>query len=250
MPDASQSYIREIAVKPDSPNQAVFGGFDQKLNFVDLSRPDAPYIQRLNLQGVIGNVKWAPFHNASYTSCGLDDGKFFIFDTRSKIKDAAFFVDTRKEDLYTHERYNEFGVLLGYGDGEFKHIDMRIANKVSVLTALLSNNQAQMHDAHLCVIACVCCLSCSIHHVQDPFVEAIGAIEFNAEAQAFVVSGYTDFTVWKVDGSNPHVHSHSVSGTGQKHADGYSCTAVWYDAKTVLSSDNVGGVSLFLQDFE
>jgi len=69
--------------------------------------------------------------SASYASCGLDEGKFYLFDTRSKITEAAFYIDTRKEDLFTHERYSDFGVLLGYGDGEMKHLDMRQPNKVS-----------------------------------------------------------------------------------------------------------------------
>jgi hypothetical protein len=32
----------------------------------------------------------------------------------------------------------------------------------------------------------------SLHIVQDPYVEAIGGIEYNDESQAFVVSGYTE----------------------------------------------------------
>jgi len=65
-------------------------------------------------------------------SCGLDDGKFYLFDARDKITSTAFYIDTRTEDLFTHERYNDFMVLLGYGSGEIKHIDMRQARTVSV----------------------------------------------------------------------------------------------------------------------
>lgn len=132
MKDVCKSYIREIAVQPQTVNKVVLGGFDQKLNFLDLNRPDVLFTQRLDMQGIIGSVKWAPFHGGAYASTALDDGKFYLFDARLKIKEASFFFDSRKEDMYTHERYNEFGVLLGYGDGEFKHIDMRKANKVSV----------------------------------------------------------------------------------------------------------------------
>lgn len=35
------------------------------------------------------------------------------------------------------------------------------------------------------------CLS-SLHTEQDPFVDAIGNIEYNVESDAFVVSGYTE----------------------------------------------------------
>jgi len=217
--DVCQSYIREIAVQPGTINSVALGGFDQKLNFLDLNRPDAVFTQRLDMQGIIGSVKWAPFHGGSYVSCALDDGKFYLFDARVKIKEASFFFDSRKEDMYTHERYNEFGVLLGYGDGEMKHIDMRKANKV-------------------------------LHTVQDPYVEAIGNIAFSAEAQAFVVSGFTDFNVWKANGLEAKIHSHADLSNAPRRGDGYACSAVWFDSQTVLTSDNTGTVGLFIQDFE
>lgn len=65
-------------------------------------------------------------------SCCLDEGKFYMFDTRDRITQAAFFLNVKKDDLFTHERYNDFNVMLGFGDGTIKHIDMRQANKVSV----------------------------------------------------------------------------------------------------------------------
>lgn len=65
MKDASGSYIREIAVQPGSANNIVVGGFDQKLNFLDLNKPDHPYVQRLDLQSVIGSIKWSPFNGSS-----------------------------------------------------------------------------------------------------------------------------------------------------------------------------------------
>lgn len=62
MKDACTSYIREIAVQPETANNVVIGGFDQTLNFLDLNRPDNPYVQRLDMESVIGSIKWAPFH--------------------------------------------------------------------------------------------------------------------------------------------------------------------------------------------
>jgi len=219
MKDACGSYIREIGVKPGSANNIVLGGFDQKLNFLDLNRPDNPYVQRLDMQSVIGSVKWAPFQNNAYVSCGLDEGKFYLFDARQRISAAAFYMDSKKEDMFTHERYNDFNLLLGYGDGEFKHVDMRQANKV-------------------------------LATVQDPYVEAVGGIEFNQESHAFVISGYTDFSVWKVRNGEMAIHSHSKSGSEALKGKGYYTSATWYDATTVLSSDNSGGVGLFIQDWE
>jgi len=68
MKDAGASYIREVAVQPGTANNIAMGGFDQKLNILDLNRPDAPYIQRMDMQGVIGSVKWAPFHGRQWES--------------------------------------------------------------------------------------------------------------------------------------------------------------------------------------
>ncbi len=59
----------------------------------------------------------------------------YLFDARTNMTESAFFQDTRKEDLYTHERYNEYGVLLGFGDGEIRHIDMRNPDQTSVRSA-------------------------------------------------------------------------------------------------------------------
>jgi hypothetical protein len=59
----SDSYIREIAVKPSSASEVAIGGFDNKLNFLDLNRPDSPYVQRIDLHSVIGSVKWATFQS-------------------------------------------------------------------------------------------------------------------------------------------------------------------------------------------
>jgi hypothetical protein len=67
MKDAAGSYIREIAVQPGVAHNVVIGGFDHKLNFLDLNRPDNPYVQRLDMQAVIGSVKWAPFNASQLT---------------------------------------------------------------------------------------------------------------------------------------------------------------------------------------
>lgn len=61
-----------------------------------------------------------------------DEGKFFLFDVRTAIKKAAYYQHTRTLDLFCHERYNEYNVLFGYGDGSIKHIDMRKPDQMSV----------------------------------------------------------------------------------------------------------------------
>lgn len=219
MKSASSSYIREIAINPQAANQVSIGGFDNILSILDLNRPDSPYVQRLDMQSVIGSVKWSPFNQSTYISCCLDEGKFFMFDTRQPINQSAFFSDLRKEDLFTHERYNDYNLLLGFGDGQFKHVDMRQPKA-------------------------------PLHSVQDPYVEAIGGIEYNAQANAFVLSGYSDFSVWKEHNGEMKIWSHSKNSDDILNPKGWACSAAWYDATTVVSSDSVGAVGLYLQDFD
>ncbi len=60
----------------------------------------------------------------------------FLFDSRTPMTQPGFYRDTHKEDLYTHERYNGFHVLLGFGDGEIHHIDMRRPDETSAHSVL------------------------------------------------------------------------------------------------------------------
>jgi hypothetical protein len=70
------------------------------------------------------------FYVDVYVSACMDEGKYYLFDARTKITEAVYYMDCKKEDLYTHERYNDFNVLLGFGDGEVRHIDMRSTKEV------------------------------------------------------------------------------------------------------------------------
>jgi hypothetical protein len=69
--NASDSYIREIAVQPHSPSSVAVGGFDRKLTLLDLNRPDSPFVQRLDMEGVIGSVKWAPAQQSQWVGACL-----------------------------------------------------------------------------------------------------------------------------------------------------------------------------------
>lgn len=218
MTQASNSYIREMAINPLSANKVAIGGFDGKLNFLDLSRPDCPYVERLDMQSSISSAKWSSSYQDSCVSCCLDEGKFYLFDTRTSARESAYFLDLQKQDLFTHERYNDTCVLLGFGDGHFKHIDMRAKQPL-------------------------------LHEEQDPYVEAIGNIEFNTMANAFVISGYTDVSVWKLNNGEMKIWSHAEVGEEPRRGKGWACSAAWYDSTTIVSGDNAGGVNMFLQDF-
>ena len=66
MKDVCRSYIREVAVHPDCTSQVALGGFDHQLSLLDLNRPDTPFVQRLNMQGVISSVKWSPLFTSTW----------------------------------------------------------------------------------------------------------------------------------------------------------------------------------------
>ena len=55
-----------------------------------------------------------------------------MFDTRTEMQSAAVLTETSKADLFTHARYTDHHLLLGYGDGEIKQLDMRKPTEMSV----------------------------------------------------------------------------------------------------------------------
>jgi len=71
-------------------------------------------------------------------SCTTDDGQYAMFDTRAEMVAPAVQADTDKADLFTHARYSDHHLLLGYGDGEMKQLDMRKPAEMSdnISTAL------------------------------------------------------------------------------------------------------------------
>lgn len=169
---------------------------------------------------VVGSVKWPLLNQGCCVSCTLDDGHFMLFDIRQKIEKPTFQADLAKQELYTHERYTDYHVLLGFGDGEMQHLDMRVNTKI-------------------------------LHRVQDPYVDGIGHIEFNSHSNAFVVSGLTDFTVWKqVNGeSKVWSHMHATPDTFLQGGSSFTTFASFVDDKTIVVSTSSGHVSLYGQQW-
>ena len=56
-----------------------------------------------------------------------------MFDTRTEMKNAALLTDTAKVDLFTHARYTDHHLLLGYGDGDMRQLDMRKPGETSTI---------------------------------------------------------------------------------------------------------------------
>lgn len=216
---ASSSYIREVAICPESSSRVAYGGYDCSVTVTDLHRPSDRLLQ-FSVPSVVGSIKWAPFLSGTHLSCTLDDGKFYLFDARQPSAEApAVIADVQHRDLFCHERYDDFNVLLGFGDGQIKQLDVRQPQSV-------------------------------LHTVQDPYVDAIGGIEYNPASGAFAVSGYTDVSVYRLHGHEMKVWSHGSLGNGFLRGKGWSCAAAWYNDTTVVVSDSNGSVQFLLQDFD
>ena len=86
------------------------------------------------------------------------------------------------QDLLTHCRLSDHLVLLGYGDGEMKQLDMR------------KPLQWYHHHTFAPLIRCHSQLTLvsSVSSVVDPCVEGIGNIEWNQRSSLLIVSGYTE----------------------------------------------------------
>jgi WD40 repeat protein len=218
--DIHSQPVRELAVNQIHPSQFASGGFDATLAITDLNgKPQR--LHSVALGSVVSSVKWPLLNQSCCVSCTLDEGHFMLFDIRQKIEKPTFQADLAKQELYAHERYSDYHVLLGFGDGEMQHLDMRVSSKI-------------------------------LHRVKDPYVEGIGHIEFNSHSNAFVVSGFTDSTVWKqMSGGEAKVWSHMESTPNRVLQEAsFTTFASFVDDKTIVVSSSAGGVGLYLQEWD
>jgi len=219
---AHSTYIRELSYNEYSPNMVVSGGYDGFLKLWDLSKDDGCLIDVCDISDVVSSTRWNQHKSGSVISVTADNGKLYMFDTRESLKSAFHSVKFQKQDLFTHEWINDNCLLAGYGDGEIRTLDLRMTNQ--------------------------CCTSSTI----DPFVEGIGSIEYCRNTNAYVVSGYTDFTVWRHDleSQSASVWSHGKPGTlvSQNNA-AYSTSATFWRNNWVVATDSVGSLSLYSQGF-
>lgn len=242
-------YVRELAPHPLMGNIVASVGQDGMLYICDYNRlSDSQGLvqQHMSLSSSVSSVRWPMYNQSVCVSITTDSGNYAMFDTRQANSKPVVAVETHNlvlpahytshsssegsarlanpstssAQLYTHERYTDHHVLLGYSNGIIKHIDMR--------------NSKQYIDV-----------------IQDPYVEGIGNIEYNCRSRSLLVSGYTDFTVWKHENSGAtRVWSHALSETNTRdNVSGYSCNATYFDDDTVLVTDSLGSVGLRVQGF-
>jgi hypothetical protein len=95
--------------------------------------------------------------------------------------------------------------------------------------------------------------SAILHKVTDPYVEACGIIDYNPSSLAFVVSGFSDSSVWKQDAKSDVARfwSHARPGQGTiVNTTGYSTCAVWGTPDIIIQASSVGSVNVMHQQWK
>jgi len=211
--------IREVAMCPTNGNQFASGGSDKKLRVTDLTVGTEP-VDSVSLNGVVGSIRWPALNQGFCPSSTMDSGVFLLFDVRQGLKKSALDINLHKQELWAHERYTDHHLLLGFGNGEIYHLDLRKPTEI-------------------------------LHAFNDPYVEGVGNIEYNSASSSFTVSGLSDFTVWKQQAKTDvaRVWSHSVSGADIFNKPTISMTATYINPTDILTASSTGHVGVFLQDF-
>jgi len=209
--------IREIATMPDNPHIFASGGFDNRLCLVDLSRRHV--LQKLDTAQIVGSVRWGAL-NGACVAATTDTGKYYLFDIRTSWAKPALSINTNHPDLYTSERFSTYDVLLGYGSGRITHVDLRARKELS--------------------------------QTMDPFVDTIGSINYNFKADAFVVSGVNDFSVWRRDDKSNTAQFFNHGLPDRQRRNGrmiYTVCGVWAMEDMILSADSEGSVAVSIYDW-
>ena len=215
LPPIHTAAIREMALDPANRARFISGGYDGQVCLVDLERPDT--LQTLPQEGVIGSVRWPEANRGVCPSITLDNGTFLIFDNRVRpIGPPAFRATMGKKELFAHERYTDHNVLLGYGDGEIQHIDVRVTDRI-------------------------------LHKFSDPLVHAIGTIEFNHDKKRVLVGGLSSASVWHFDPARGEMRllaDASNMQVGPTQASDITHNAVFVDGNRISDCTSTGQYSL------
>jgi len=209
--------IRELAFMPNNDHIFASGGLDRRLCLIDLERRHV--LQKLDTTQIVGSVKWGSL-NAACVAVTVDNGKYYLFDVRKSWAKPALVINLQRPDLFTNERISENDVLLGFGSGLISHVDLRARKELS--------------------------------HVMDPYVQCVGAIDYNSESNSFVSSGCAGFSVYKHDLKRNSVDfwSHGLMGDVKlKSRQVYTTGASWVSSDIVVVTDSNGTASVFLQDW-
>ena len=212
--------IREVAPSPNKPLEVASGGFDKKLCINDLVK--GVQLCEKTMSDTIGSVKFQASSNGNVVGCTLDYGGLFLFDKREGLRKHIYSVNTGKPDMYTHCCLNDNTIMLGYGDASLQIVDQRYKRTVLVRS-------------------------------QDPYVDAVGDIDYNIVTDTFVVSGLTDFTVWKRDTQSKTATPWSHMGSSKTKFENkfqYATATCYLDPDTVIMCDRNGYAGIYKQGFK
>jgi len=168
---ASDMEIRECAVNRAQPNLLSCGGYDRVVSFCDLNAPAAEpggqagprVLSRSPVDGVVSGLKCSPVFQQRYVRVTTDQGQFLLLDRRMGNKRSfGFDTDPRHGPLYAHEFVNANLAVLGFADKTIELRDLRMERSAV----------------------------CSI---EDPYVGAVGDLQFNSQSGFLLVSGLTEY---------------------------------------------------------
>lgn len=211
LPAIPTDWVSEIAHDP--ANRAHFLSVGEKDDaglacLVDLER--AGSLQAFPLPGKGTSARWPKHHQWMCPSVTTEEGEFMIYDLRTPPGHPAFKATAANKHLYAHERCTDHHVLLGFGDGDILHLDVRVTDR-------------------------------SLNVVKDPYVEHIGDMQY--DQGLLVVSGVPDFTLWWVRPTDGvlEVVGHAKPDT-TRCADPATHDAILLDARTVLDVQSDPGI--------
>lgn len=210
---AHTKWLREINCRQCEPFWVVSGGFDCQLCVTDVTTAHGLY--SVKMKDVISSAKWTPEGNCVW--CTLDNGEAFFFDFRSKFSPPTIELNTFKKNLFAHAQFDN-SLLVGFDDREMKLFDVRRLNSV-------------VDSAH------------------DPFVDAIGIIDYDHSSAAFVVSGYTDFSVWKSTSDGFRIWAHGDAGLERLTNDSGMTTSAGFHSHDAVVCNSHGEVSIHVLGF-
>jgi len=208
-----EASVHEIAGNAVNPQRFAVGGFSKHLALVDLEQPETT--QLLPAEETVTSVRWPAFNQGVCPSVTLGKGTLLIYDARiNPLATTAYRAQFAKDELFAHERVSDDLVLVGFSDGQVRCIDLRKTNRPA-------------------------------YAFQDPFVLAIGNLEFDAQQNRLLVSGIPDLSVHDYDPGKGILKVRCHYHPGKKfHAGKEEHTGTFIQGDSVFSTSSGGCVSL------
>jgi len=207
-----ESLISEIAVSADA---STIASGDRNGNIHLHDTMTAVISGHVTVENECLSIKTSESFQGAYNICsGLEaPSKFTVLDPRGT--DATLEFQSTLGGLLTSSQLSEHHVLLGFENSALHCIDLRYPEK-------------------------------PLYKNYDPYVQAVGHIEFNDDKSMFVVSGLTDYTVYSRDTAGTFRPTASESGAHNIgcNTDGYATNAIFVARRKIFCTNSKAGVSI------